>query len=400
MNVETPAAPETTTTTNRASTVADEKMDLYRREMLSTSVERGKDLKSSRLFRQGELVWALLPRPIKAPQGTTDVSDIDTISVWPAIVVAPHTHTEVSREEGETPLAHYTKYDLRFCGNLDPDMTNPDAAPVLMLEETQVFPWHAIQVKTPKLDDIVENFYQQWVNTNEGVEMAKKSKKWKQKYAKRMKISQISKPENWETAVVHYAHALEFAMGVATSWTQTDGYTTEDSLKLMGPGLETRDAAAAADGSIFSGPDTTLDGHAPLAQDGLSADENEPRRSGSSSNSLIHQVKRRTYFQGLWWGPERIWMDDLVRMKIKRSGLPVGALESPSPGAEQRGVLLRIRWVSFLLFFHTMCVCSPPRKTCIIEQRHQRRGNPDGTDEHVPLYRSRRHVRIGRCRMG
>lgn len=34
------------------------------------------------------------------------------------------------------------------------------------------------------------------------------------------------------------------------------------------------------------------------------------------------QYKEHTFYQGIWWGPERIWMLDLVRLKAERVELP------------------------------------------------------------------------------
>jgi len=47
--------------------------------------------------------------------------------------------------------------------------------------------------------------------------------------------------------------------------------------------------------------------------------------------------------QGLWWGGERIWLEDMVRLRKHRSELPADALGPPSEGATDRAVLLNIR---------------------------------------------------------
>lgn len=53
--------------------------------------------------------------------------------------------------------------------------------------------------------------------------------------------------------------------------------------------------------------------------------------------------RKKTLYQGLWYQGERVWMDDIVRLRKNRSSLPNGSLDAPSPGAEDRGVFLRIR---------------------------------------------------------
>jgi hypothetical protein len=75
---------------------------------------------------------------------------------------------------------------------------------------------------------------------------------------------------------------------------------------------------------------------------------------------------RRTEYEGLWWGPERLWMDDLVRLKCRRGEFSPGGnphvlnASGPSPsiasaltyhlvhphqpgGAEDRGLFLLIK---------------------------------------------------------
>ncbi|KAG8936003.1 hypothetical protein FRC02_005199 [Tulasnella sp. 418] len=51
-------------------------------------------------------------------------------------------------------------------------------------------------------------------------------------------------------------------------------------------------------------------------------------------------------YQGLWWGPERIWVGDLVRLTFMWGALDSSGLSKdllpPSPGADTRGLLLRI----------------------------------------------------------
>ncbi len=49
--------------------------------------------------------------------------------------------------------------------------------------------------------------------------------------------------------------------------------------------------------------------------------------------------------QGLWWGGERIWLEDMIRLKKHRSELPSDALGAPSIGTADRAVLLSIRLV-------------------------------------------------------
>ncbi|KAG8951861.1 hypothetical protein FRC04_005553 [Tulasnella sp. 424] len=58
------------------------------------------------------------------------------------------------------------------------------------------------------------------------------------------------------------------------------------------------------------------------------------------------QFRAPELYQGVWWGPEHIWVDDLVRLVLTRAelvgwGLSTGLLESTS-GAEERGIFGQI----------------------------------------------------------
>jgi len=54
---------------------------------------------------------------------------------------------------------------------------------------------------------------------------------------------------------------------------------------------------------------------------------------------------RKSLFQGVWLRGERIWCQDMVRIRKHRADLPVGELFAPSKGAVDRGVFLHIRCV-------------------------------------------------------
>jgi hypothetical protein len=55
----------------------------------------------------------------------------------------------------------------------------------------------------------------------------------------------------------------------------------------------------------------------------------------------------KTLYQGMWLRGERIWLSDMVRLRKHRSDLPPNKLLlAPSPGAENRGVFLKIRVIA------------------------------------------------------
>ncbi|KAL1666706.1 hypothetical protein GGF50DRAFT_50200 [Schizophyllum commune] len=82
----------------------------------------------------------------------------------------------------------------------------------------------------------------------------------------------------------------------------------------------------------------------------MSSDELDEVRSRILGDERPGKAHTQVRYQGLWWGPERIWVDDLVRLKVPRQALaPRGAphLYAPAPPsarvreiARQRGYAL------------------------------------------------------------
>lgn len=66
--------------------------------------------------------------------------------------------------------------------------------------------------------------------------------------------------------------------------------------------------------------------------------------SGNTKNDQIGDL-----FQGLWWGSERIWLDDVIRLRPSRDELDpdntLGLLPPSSPDAATRALLLRLTYI-------------------------------------------------------
>lgn len=70
-----------------------------------------------------------------------------------------------------------------------------------------------------------------------------------------------------------------------------------------------------------------------------------PSAAASVSAGSVATELQETCHQGLWWGAERIWADELVRIKSARSQvMPQGSpfIKHASPSADARGVFMRI----------------------------------------------------------
>jgi len=116
--------------------------------------------------------------------------------------------------------------------------------------------------------------------------------RWREKMAPRYAFNDM--PKNWDTVAFRLGIAIKIGSATANSWAQTD------KIDLV-PGVEV----------------------------------NEEDKEAIES-------QRKTLFQGLWWGGERIWLEDMVRVRRHRVELP-DLLGLPTSGAADRSVTFRIR---------------------------------------------------------
>ncbi|KAL1693619.1 hypothetical protein GGG16DRAFT_48956 [Schizophyllum commune] len=78
----------------------------------------------------------------------------------------------------------------------------------------------------------------------------------------------------------------------------------------------------------------------------MSADELDEVRTRLLGDERPGKAHTQVRYQGLWWGPERIWVDDLVRLKVPRQALaPRGAphIYAPAPPSARVVELARER---------------------------------------------------------
>jgi hypothetical protein len=62
-----------------------------------------------------------------------------------------------------------------------------------------------------------------------------------------------------------------------------------------------------------------------------------PEEIAERDRSLKHN-----YYQSVWWGSERIWSGELVRLMTDNNSVDVSAGSERSPGSEDRGTFLRV----------------------------------------------------------
>ncbi|KAK8865695.1 hypothetical protein IAR55_000840 [Kwoniella newhampshirensis] len=290
--------------------------------------ERAEELTSQRRFRRGELIWFRInnidpPAKLKG-MGLTplthwpglvaqvplktrvlqsgDVASASSSTAWTLFGGAPPTALQPTKPD----VVQYYEYHIRPLGMFSP-------SDEIIKHGKDLLPWSigsellAGEKGWDAIGHQAENYLREGVKKEaEGYKgrsldeleaLIGIGQKWRANWAKRLRFSEM--PWEWDAAVFRLSIALKTAHGITNAWTQTDKIDilpqdtdiTEDDMKLI-------------------------------------------------------MSQKKTLYQGLWWGGERIWLEDMVRLKKHRSDLPTDDILPPTEGAEDRAVFLKIRVIA------------------------------------------------------
>ncbi|KAJ7170508.1 hypothetical protein C8R43DRAFT_982000 [Mycena crocata] len=251
-----------------------------------------------RWFRTGELVWCALEPAIMGPGD-------EAIKFWPAIIdevklgIDPTPlAANLTAEQSSAPWAtrQFTKYQVQFLA----------ISKSYLLPDHMVIPYQSHIVPHSILKEMSE----------------RPIKDWDFDAAKLASFdpcpSRPASPPTFISSLTPFALALQIASMFSQFWCLTDEWEAKLTLPSATPrpppppsslqsAIEFAGSNNAYVGSISSGPRGTLPPIRPVNQ---------------------------TRFQGMWWGGERIWADELVRLKVPRSCLaPAGAQHIFAPSA-------------------------------------------------------------------
>ncbi|OCF33229.1 hypothetical protein I316_04970 [Kwoniella heveanensis BCC8398] len=291
--------------------------------------ERAEELRSQRRFRRGEIVWFRIGN-IDPPSGSAG-NKLSPITHWPGLISSVPLKSKVLNQDdiagasassawnmfgGQAPaplqqptIIHYYEYHIRPLGMFSPhDEVVKDGKELLPWAVGNELlggedGWDAIgnQAEALLIKGVKAEAEKNKNKPKEELE-ADLGKSWKTNWAKRIKF--LDMPRQWESAVFRLSVALKTASIITNSWAQTD------KIDVLPDDIDI-----------------------------------------SVEDMKAIQEQRKTLYQGLWWGGERIWLEDMVRLKKKRTDLPSDSLLPPSPGAEDRGVFIKIRVISIEVSF-------------------------------------------------
>ncbi|VDC03497.1 unnamed protein product [Peniophora sp. CBMAI 1063] len=278
-------------------------------DLRAAAMRLGPERSTRRYHRQGELVWCSLGTPIRAgPPG----DDVARIELWPAIIQEWRTATtQIPRVDYEPPPPG--PIDAEEQARLDAGRPrvpaghfyageNASGVEFVLVHRTEYkAQLLAINANILVLDDCVLP-YSAWAPSQNLLAVLRDIPKHTFQYSRQFCPPETIPPtateqqiqELFTRAAAPYSVALEAAAELAATWAVTDEWSA----------------------------------------DVLNADGEE---------------EQETQYQGLWWGPERIWVGDLVQLKMPRKQLHSPLLREPfqpddHPGedAGDRGVFMHL----------------------------------------------------------
>lgn len=300
------------------------------------------DMGYRKWFREGEVIWCALDPPIQGPEVT--------ITFWPGIVEESTIKSEIIPRAG-SPVTNPTDIDADpdAEADADPDFVMADGTPhpSLTQESERLPPWTVRQrsLYKVKLLGILHHYvvreedalpYQayapsaQLISAMQDVPIERLTLDEEKiaafnpcpMPAQDTNVDIQSSIAQFEEAAAPYSIAVEIAAGIASFWNPTDEW---DYKMTIPPPSPPRPPPGATLHSLLTS--ASLGGGA----SGSSVPGALPANEQMLSSRMMSQAPpastfTQTRFQGLWWGVERIWVDELVRLKAaRRQVAPTGA---------------------------------------------------------------------------
>ncbi|KAF9048302.1 hypothetical protein BDZ89DRAFT_1057876 [Hymenopellis radicata] len=138
----------------------------------------------------------------------------------------------------------------------------------------------------------------------------------------------LSDGATWEAAVSSYALAIQIAGSLSEFWTLTDDW----EIKLAALTVATAPAPRPMTNSLTDAVNAASS-HNALANESISSGPLQQRPDDRPAKRIPGEyVTSVMHFQGIWWGAERIWADELIRLKAPRRCLaPEGSDQILAP---------------------------------------------------------------------
>ncbi|OSX63971.1 hypothetical protein POSPLADRAFT_1045115 [Postia placenta MAD-698-R-SB12] len=295
-----------------------------------------------RWYRRGELLWCALDPPIR---GRTEA---DTIYFWPGIVHDVAVKTEaiprVVEAGGQSASGNIDMTALYVQDTEENSAAKPDEShePYLPQDSDQKVPWTVRQwnVYTMKLLAVTHEYFVSDSQLLPYLAHAPSEELTRTAFGELMNLldetpipemdkdlsrvfpfnpvhqdadgTSSTRPgqDRFRQAVAPFTLAVQIASNLARFWCQTDEWECKYTISPAIPPSNSQ----APEPAPSSTDQHSL--HALITQS--MANNATTDLSARASAQNLSQTVTQTRFQGLWWGAERIWTDELVRLKLAR----------------------------------------------------------------------------------
>ncbi|OJA08512.1 hypothetical protein AZE42_09195 [Rhizopogon vesiculosus] len=338
------------------------KQSMLRERNSDLSSAYGPEVSTRRWFREGELLWCALNPAIEGPSGP---GGDDSILFWPGIVEEtrmkpipipkdtimdesdrPRPSTNINLSDGEVPwtIQHVLSYKMKLLG----------VSHSFYVPDDQVLPYQSIVPPDELIQAIhdvpIEDLQRDPARTSAFNPYSISGEK-------------LSFP----SAAASYGIALQVGANIAGYWAPTDDWEFKFVVEHPNAGIPPPQRPSSTFQSLDSVMNSTMTYNANLTTSlatPSASGSNTPNIPATLPSLAPGQTITQTRYQGLWWGAERIWTDELIRLKFSRAQVaPKGnefiyAPARPSKkaqeyaqvmsgdievgGAETRGVFMRL----------------------------------------------------------
>ncbi|KAF8634585.1 hypothetical protein AX17_004174 [Amanita inopinata Kibby_2008] len=280
------------------------------------------EMKLKRWFREGEIVWCALDPPIPSTYMSEDAS----IKFWPALVEETRLKTQAVHREGVS--------DAYAAMNVDHNADGESKDLVVDNVSSEV-PWTVRQSYSYKVQLLAVNRtliipddktlpYQAHIPPAGLISALQAFPPENLDFSREALAKFIvptDHPVDFDDAVAPYAMAVQIGAALSGFWSLTDEWTSKftSPLPARSP-LPKPTALTSLQDAIEAANRSNAQNSNPAASSSTG-----PSYSGLRIPPPGAQVTQIRY-QGLWWGGERIWTDEVVRLKLLRRCLaPKGA---------------------------------------------------------------------------
>ncbi|KAG2336386.1 hypothetical protein BDR05DRAFT_1014178 [Suillus weaverae] len=277
----------------------------------------GPEVKVRRWFRDGELLWCALNTPIDGPSGP---GGDDSIFFWPGLVEEtrmkptpipknadmdildgpsnghPSSNTDSSNGDEEVPwiIRHDLSYKMKLLG----------ISQSLYISDQLVLPYQSVAPSDELIQAIHAVSYED-LDPDPARTFA-------------FNPYSTSSEVTFAKSAAPYCIALQIGVAICGYWTLTDDWEFKFSAEYPNPSPPRSVSTFQSLGSVRN---PGMAHNASLAPP-LATPSGSGSHTRTISATLLSLVLAQTIvqirYQGLWWGAERIWTGELIRLKFSR----------------------------------------------------------------------------------